>query len=253
MAFIRGPNIVRNGLVLYLDAANRKSYTGSGTVWQDMSGNNYNFNFSCVGTSCTNPTYSANSISTNFVTSSPYNFSYLNGTNLNNQILQLQYSNHTLELCFKLNSLSNVYSYNNALTNENGMCIFTWVGYHGGFLLVGNVFYYYVFNSTISAGSISTSATPYVGQNIIVHLTRSANVLSMYINGNFITSSDIGATASYPYANIRIGCGNNIQPTNNNYTFATNATYYSIKCYTIAFTQAQVLQNYNAVKTRFGL
>jgi hypothetical protein len=28
MAFIRGPNIVRNGLVLYLDAANRKSCTG---------------------------------------------------------------------------------------------------------------------------------------------------------------------------------------------------------------------------------
>lgn len=30
--------IVRNGLVLHLDAANPKSYNGSGTVWEDLSG-----------------------------------------------------------------------------------------------------------------------------------------------------------------------------------------------------------------------
>jgi hypothetical protein len=35
-----GPNIVKNGLVLWLDAANTKSYPGSGTTWTDMSGNN---------------------------------------------------------------------------------------------------------------------------------------------------------------------------------------------------------------------
>jgi len=32
-------SIVRDGLVLHLDAANTKSYTGSGTVWKDLSGN----------------------------------------------------------------------------------------------------------------------------------------------------------------------------------------------------------------------
>jgi hypothetical protein len=34
-----GPDIVENGLVLYLDAANRRSYPGSGTSWVDLSGN----------------------------------------------------------------------------------------------------------------------------------------------------------------------------------------------------------------------
>ena len=34
-----GPNIVRDGLVLALDAANTKSYPGSGTTWYDLSGN----------------------------------------------------------------------------------------------------------------------------------------------------------------------------------------------------------------------
>lgn len=33
-----GPNIITDGLVLYLDAANSKSYPGSGTVWYDLSG-----------------------------------------------------------------------------------------------------------------------------------------------------------------------------------------------------------------------
>ena len=41
MAFSRGPSIVTNGLVLALDAANHKSYPGSGTTWFDLSGNSH--------------------------------------------------------------------------------------------------------------------------------------------------------------------------------------------------------------------
>lgn len=36
-----GASIVRNGLVLHLDAANTKSYPGSGTTWYDLSGTNH--------------------------------------------------------------------------------------------------------------------------------------------------------------------------------------------------------------------
>jgi len=35
--------IVRNGLILYLDAGNRNSYSGTGTTWTDLSGSGYNF------------------------------------------------------------------------------------------------------------------------------------------------------------------------------------------------------------------
>lgn len=38
MATIYNTSIVRDGLVLYLDAANIKSYPGTGTVWKDLSG-----------------------------------------------------------------------------------------------------------------------------------------------------------------------------------------------------------------------
>jgi hypothetical protein len=39
MSLGHGASIARNGLVLHLDAANSKSYPGSGTAWNDLSGN----------------------------------------------------------------------------------------------------------------------------------------------------------------------------------------------------------------------
>jgi hypothetical protein len=41
MAEIHGPRIVRDGLILALDAGDINSYPGSGTTWADISGNNY--------------------------------------------------------------------------------------------------------------------------------------------------------------------------------------------------------------------
>lgn len=38
MALAHSPSIVRNGLILHLDAANPKSYPGTGTAWTDISG-----------------------------------------------------------------------------------------------------------------------------------------------------------------------------------------------------------------------
>jgi len=43
MGFGRGPKIVTDSLVLTIDAANTKSYPGSGTTWNDLSGNSEDF------------------------------------------------------------------------------------------------------------------------------------------------------------------------------------------------------------------
>lgn len=43
MAEIHGPKIVRDGLILALDAGDKNSYPGSGTSIYDLSGNNYTF------------------------------------------------------------------------------------------------------------------------------------------------------------------------------------------------------------------
>lgn len=39
MAIAYNTSVVRDGLVMYLDAANKKSYPGTGTAWNDLSGN----------------------------------------------------------------------------------------------------------------------------------------------------------------------------------------------------------------------
>lgn len=41
MSLAHSPSIVTSGLILCLDAANTKSYPGSGTSWYDISGNGY--------------------------------------------------------------------------------------------------------------------------------------------------------------------------------------------------------------------
>lgn len=42
MGLVYNTSIIRDGLVLHLDAANVKSYPGTGTTWSDLSGNGYN-------------------------------------------------------------------------------------------------------------------------------------------------------------------------------------------------------------------
>jgi hypothetical protein len=56
MSFFHSPRIVTDGLVFYLDAANSKSYPGTGTDWFDLSGNGND------GTLTNTPTYSTDNL-----------------------------------------------------------------------------------------------------------------------------------------------------------------------------------------------
>ena len=53
MALAHSPRIVRDSLAFYLDAANTKSYPGSGTTWKDISGKGND------GTLTNDPTFSS--------------------------------------------------------------------------------------------------------------------------------------------------------------------------------------------------
>jgi len=46
MGLNHSPSIVTNGLTLYLDAGNPKSYSGSGTTWNDLSGQRKDYTWS---------------------------------------------------------------------------------------------------------------------------------------------------------------------------------------------------------------
>ncbi len=51
MSFNYSPKVIKDGLQLYLDAANPKSYPGTGLSWFDLSGNNRTFTLNATGIS----------------------------------------------------------------------------------------------------------------------------------------------------------------------------------------------------------
>ena len=53
MSYNNGPKIVNDGLVMYLDAANSRSYSGTGTAWTDLTGSGAN------GTLTNGPTFNS--------------------------------------------------------------------------------------------------------------------------------------------------------------------------------------------------
>jgi hypothetical protein len=91
MSYSNGPKIVTNGLVLYLDAGNSKSYPGGGNTWYDLSGKNNN------GDIKSGVSYSDNS----------FNFT-LNSSNQrvevpNSDLLNYNYLNWAYSLWMKVN------------------------------------------------------------------------------------------------------------------------------------------------------
>ena len=54
MGMSAGPDVVEDGLVMALDAANTRSYPGSGSTWFDISGNNHNATLNSVTHSSVN-------------------------------------------------------------------------------------------------------------------------------------------------------------------------------------------------------
>lgn len=109
----------------------------------------------------------------------------------------------------------------------------------GGFTL------YFTINGTGFAISIGSSA------NILAHYVYSwdGSVVRVYKNGNFVNSVNFST-----FTNTVIGSTTNIGAVAANPTYRPLAQdFYLLRNYNRALTAAEILQNYNAVKTRFGL
>ena len=71
MGIAYNPRTITDGLVLCLDAGNRKSYPGSGTTWTDLSGNNNHFTM--VGTlSFSNGVFTSTATTANYFIRNPF-------------------------------------------------------------------------------------------------------------------------------------------------------------------------------------
>jgi len=225
MATIGGSNIATDGLVLALDAANPKSYVSGSTTWNDLSGNNNS------GSLINGPTFSSeNGGSIVF-----------DGVDDYVSISQnINPSNITLEFVYKA-SVSSPYEY---LISNARDCCGTYNGYE--LQIVDGVPRFSIWNSTqVGVNGILTLT------NQIYHLTATyeGSQLKIYQNsiltGTANSALGIGSPASY---NLAIG-GMGINPAFYNLT----GNIYVGRVYNRALSASEILQNYNAQKSRYNL
>jgi len=225
MATIGGSNIATDGLVLALDAANPKSYVSGSTTWNDLSGNNNS------GSLINGPTFSSeNGGSIVF-----------DGVDDYVSISQnINPSNITLEFFYKA-SVSSPYEY---LISNARDCCGTYNGYE--LQIVDGVPRFSIWNSTqVGVNGILTLT------NQIYHLTATyeGSQLKIYQNsiltGTANSALGIGSPASY---NLAIG-GMGINPAFYNLT----GNIYVGRVYNRALSASEILQNYNALKSRYNL
>jgi hypothetical protein len=144
----------------------------------DLSGNGFDFVFNGA-----NPRYNAKTFVSNFNTTSPFAVSSYGGQNLTSNILNLLYSDHTIEVAFNAKGFRSVYSYDNTLTTQNGQSIVIWTGRHSGLRVFQNTIIYEYWNTQSSTVGISVSISSYIDKIIYITATRTGDVLRLYING----------------------------------------------------------------------
>ena len=224
MAVAGGPNIVEDGLVLYLDAANPESYPGSGTIWGDLSGNNNN------GTLTNGPTFDNRSIEFDGVDDRIN----IGGVDTYNQ--------YTFEVIMKRTTTPS-YDYESFLLNSGES--------YGAIDRIGisiNLRFNWRYRKPDASYATLQSGTNYVQLNEIAILcgTYDGNDVKFYKNG--ILTNTFSSVSFYDNWGGTFQLGANL--TNNAYF---NGNIYSFKTYNRALSPTEILQNYNALKSRYGL
>lgn len=227
MALVRGPRIVRNGLVLHLDAAQKTSYSGSGTTWNDLSGNKYN------GTLINSPTFSTE-------VGGCFTFDGIN-----------QYIDFGDVLDMTTNDISG-FAWTNLITAKNFTAIIDKLSSAGNYRLHVNLNRTVQFGIRNSAGTFegySAGSMPLnVGTWYYLGFTHNitTKLSNIYINGKSITSYTHTIDRGNTNASLTIGYATN----NNEYA---NIKQASISLYNKELSASEILQNYNTTKGRFNL
>ena len=230
MGFSRGPRIVTDSLVLALDAANTKSYPGSGTAWNDLSGNGNN------GSLNNGPTFNTNNHGTiDFAGTDDYiDF----GTDIT---ISPANQGWAAVYVFNTDDATTLQHFNSA---ENDEFNANWLALLSSYLAVWDRT-----QNTWRYGSTQFSSNTWYH---IAFVQESGTSMQFYVNGvpeggnhtSFSWSSSKSALITryvgrYEYAG--------------SYGRYFNGEIPIVQMYNRALSATEVLQNYNALKGRFGL
>ena len=212
--------VLRNNLALYLDAGNNNSYTGTGTTWFDLSGNNRNATINGA------PTFT-----------SPY-FSGFSDTiyfSLSNAGLVPRTNDFTYSCWVWFNAFDTLDT-----IFENG----SWTD---------TLLWRYENNTTLAlyAESALAGTTSWVAAAntwYFMTLVRSSGTVSTYINGSLV-GTPFTMTTDINLANTNLFLMRSQHTTGQ----SINGRLSVFSIYSAALTVAQINQNFNATRTRFGV
>ena len=220
-----GPDIVDEGLTFAIDAGSTRSYPGSGTTVTDLSG--------------TNNVTLANGVG--FGSNNGGVFTYDGVDDQGSAGNFFTYQAFTINLWVKPGASQTAYADiidNYHSGSQNWVCQqnFTTLNQYN-FLVFG------ASGQTSATGNFNLTASTWVN----LTFTYDGDKVRGYNNGVlFATGSSLGTTINYSSQNFYIGRwgggGRNWK-----------GEYGPLYCYNAALSAAQILQNYNAQKSRFGL
>jgi len=228
-------NIVTNGLVLNLDAANPRSYPQpyNGTTWFDISGNGYN------GTLTNGPTYNAGNGGSIVFDGIDDRVSRTSSINTGNNFTINAWIYPTILGTTRRAIVGNSYNYN----GRNGWFFCTGGGTNNTFFLsIGADSAYRI----AAANTLTLNTWNYV----TAVATNGGETITLYYNGqptNTSASLLTSGTITYPNPEFHVGFRNTSSP--DPYT----GNIARVLMYNRDLNQQEVLQNFNATRARFGI
>jgi hypothetical protein len=222
-------NTVTNGLVLSLDAAKRDSYPGSGTAWSDISGNGNN------GTLTNGPTFNSDNGGS----------IVFDGTNdfVSTSGISTSFTEFAIETWIYV-SQAQPNSYSSIVFSRGGGGVVTGLHFLGTDL-GGNG---YKLSYTYNGGGYTWTGAPSISQVgwTSVSLVFVGSSAIFYINGAYGAANSQGLSTT------------NLAALNIGRDSSTFSRYFkgnigTVKIYNRALSAQEILQNYNAQKSRYGL
>ena len=226
MSVFAGPNVViRDGLVLCLDAANTKSYPGSGTTWTDLSG------LGNGGTLTNGPTFNSTS-SGSIIFDGTNDFSTIGNSGFSSGT-----SPATISVWARMTARTQSTQYIVSYGSGNNF-----LSLSAGYIEAGlNSDYVSFANGTFGVGALTPNLLNtwfnFVG-------VFNGSTAFTYINSSLMSITSVPWTVTLSTA--RVGCG--IANTN---FFPGNVSHVSV--YNRALIAGEVQQNFNALRGRYGL
>ena len=225
MGFYRGPNIVTDGLVFAIDAGSERSYPGSGTTATDLAG--------------TNTVALVNGVSYNSNQGGKWGFDGIDDQIVLNSGTALVVNDFTITQWIQFPASTSKMSIGGGqytTTPVQEYRGYIWYRSPQGEIRVT------VNNETGAIFNVASSV--YCNKWSQITATRSGGTYKLYVDGVQVDITRTGSTNDFSIRTIGWSYSSS-------YAFAGSISNTLI--YDTALTAAQVLQNFNAQKSRFGL